>query len=123
MKNYEIVRLSNGVNEHIIVHSTSFVSPYKQLNEIEQDLANFTNEPVVVIFDMLLCFGASNARYVSAEFDGAKFVEGTFKSLELKMDDVIREYSSAYYNRNRKMVENSILNTNQKRRLYAGKIL
>lgn len=121
MKRYDIKIFNTNENKkQYIVFSTSYISPLKYINEIEQELFNQVNEEVEIIFDLILSSGNSKERYGKAIYNGKQFDRKSFQYISIPKTNELRNFSTQYYEKCSYFVENSILNSIQKKMLCKG---
>lgn len=121
MKRYDIKTFYTDKNKkQYIIFSTSYISPLKYIKEIEKELLKQANEEVEVIFDLILSAGNSKERYGMAIYNGKQFDRKSFKYINISRTDKLRIFSTQYYAKYNSFVENSILNSIQKKMLCEG---
>lgn len=121
MKRYDINNFCTNENKkQYIIFSTSYISPLKFINEIEEELSAQISDRGEVFFDLLLCAGNSNERYGKAIYDGKKFDRTSFEYISVSKKDFLRSFSADYYKNCNNYVENSILNSIQKKMICKG---
>lgn len=121
MKRYDISTFYTNENKkQYIVFSTSYISPLKYINEIEKELSNEVHSETEIFFDLLLSSGNSKERFGRAIYDGKQFDKKSFEYLSVPKQDFLRSFSAKYYEKYNNYVENSILNSIQRKMLCKG---
>lgn len=119
MKRYDIQKIE--LNEYkAIIFSTSYETPLQDIDEISKELCNYVQPSTKVVFDFLLNMGNNSERYAEVVFNGCKFVESSFKYLNIDKKSDIRKFSSDYFKSNSDLMTNSILTSIQKQLLIKG---
>ncbi|PVE15079.1 hypothetical protein DDA98_11565 [Clostridium perfringens] len=105
MENFMIKRINN-TSEYIIL-STSYISPLDELFDLEQELKilNFKGE---IIFDLLLCNGLNDNRFLKGFFDG-DYIDISNLTILNNIDSNIKKISKEFYINNSDLVEYSVL--------------
>lgn len=119
MTTYQIKKINNTNYYSYLIFSTSYLNPLDNLCDIETDLKG-TN-PGKVLFDLLLFNGFSSNRYIEAYFNGKHFVLSSFRPV--KVDSNIKKESGSFYQKNRELLNNSILLNSQSFMVKKGKAL
>lgn len=118
MKNYIIDENTEDTSYDCIIYATSYMSPIDNINEIEKDLVGSKKS---VIFELLLCFGRSSNRFVTATFDGEKFIKDSFHVLSKEeQNEKLLVLSQKFYIENQEYLDNSILSNAQKKLIKKG---
>ena len=105
MENFMIKEINNK-SEYIIL-STSYISPLDELFDLEQELKmlNFKGE---IIFDLLLCNGLNENRFLRGFFDG-KYIDISNITIMSNVQDYIKKISKEFYINNSKLIDYSVL--------------
>ncbi|NMA83185.1 MAG: hypothetical protein GX962_04900 [Epulopiscium sp.] len=121
MKRYDIRSFYTNENKkQYIIFSTSYISPLKFIDEIEEELSNEIHSEKEIFFDLLLSSGNNKERFGRAIYDGRQFNKKSFSYLSISKQDFLRCFSAKYYEQYNNYVENSILNSIQKKMLCKG---
>ena len=120
MKRYDISNFYCKDKNRYIVFSTSYISPLKFIDEIELELSNQVFDEIEVLFDLLLRSGNDKERYGVAVYKEKKFDRSSFKYIKVEKSSPIRRISANYYKEKTSYVENSILNSVQKKMICKG---
>jgi hypothetical protein len=119
MKGYEL--LTVNYNEYkFLVLSTSFETPLNHINEITTELSENGSNDYKVIFDMLLSIGNTSERFVEAKFDGDKLNQSSFNYIHVNKKDDLRKISTQFLKENCYLLDNSVLNSYQKKMVSKG---
>jgi len=119
VKNFDLSILENS-DYNIMVFSTSYETPFACLDEITDNLKQNGHRDSKVIFDLLLSIGNTRERFVEAYFNGESFVESSFKYVSVNKKSIIRLNSRDFYSERVFMLQNSVLNSAQKKLLSKG---
>jgi hypothetical protein len=90
---YQLHKLGDPIYPYM-VWSVSYMSPTEKLDEIGGELIKL-NYQGLVLFDLLLCNGLAENRFMVAYFDGRKFDISCFRSVD--PGEEIRQKSVAFY--------------------------
>lgn len=120
MKRYDMACFQIKNKKQYIIFSTSHISPLKFIKDIENELKDSINEEVEILFDLLLSSGNNQERYGSVIFNGKEFDKNTFRYISVEKSNLIRSISTDYYKKKNNWLENSILNSIQKKMIYKG---
>ena len=105
---FEIKRMEDN-RYGCIIFSTSYINPFDNIKEIEEELKN-DNYEGDVIFDVYLSHINENKRYIEGYFNGISFEKDKFKWLTT-VNDNIKKISNNFLNNNQKYLEDSLLTT------------
>jgi hypothetical protein len=105
MENFKIKKIEN--KQKYIVLSTSYISPLDELFDLEEKLQMLEYKGTI-IFDLLLCNGLEQNRFLEAFFDG-NFIDISNVSILNQVDEKIKEISRNFYKENLYALENSVL--------------
>ena len=122
MKDYSTVPLKDEIYSHIIF-ANSCESCLFYLEDIINELKSQKTPKSKMIFDMLLCTGNSEDRYIEVVFDGDTFIKSSFKDVFISKKDNIRKISSEYIKSNMEILDNSILTSAQIKMIGKGIVL
>ncbi|MDD2972505.1 MAG: type II toxin-antitoxin system RnlB family antitoxin [Lachnospiraceae bacterium] len=104
----------------VIIFSESYDSPFSCLEEITEEVKKNNIRDARVLFDALLSIGNTSERFAEASFVGEKFVLDSFKFVEIKKNNMIRQFCAHFFNENSNILEYSILTPIQKELLRKG---
>ncbi|KEQ25186.1 type II toxin-antitoxin system RnlB family antitoxin [Paenibacillus tyrfis] len=121
MKTYDLVQIENKEYPYFVI-STSYETPLTQLSQLTQELSAYQNA-FKIVFDFLLCSGNSSDRFYEAFFDGKELIKTSFKNLNLDKKNELRKFSCDYFRNHKDYLENSVLNTYQKKMLEKGIVI
>ena len=105
MENFEIKKIET--KQEYIVLSTSYMSPLDELFDLEEKLHQLEYKGIIV-FDLLLCNGLEQNRFLETFFDG-NFIDLSSISILDQVDEKIEEISRSFYRENPHILENGIL--------------
>lgn len=100
--NYEISKITPN-----LIFSNSYISPLDELDVLENDLKKREIKGDI-IFDLLLCVGFSQNRYISIGFDGESLDILNVKILE-NISEEIKNESRKFYSENSSLLKSSVL--------------
>lgn len=105
MENFMIKEIRN-TSEYIVL-STSYISPLDELFDLEQELKmlNFKGE---IIFDLLLCNGLNENRFLKGFFDG-DYIDIANITIIKNIENDIKKISEEFYINNSELVDYSVL--------------
>lgn len=105
MENFMIKEINNK-SEYIIL-STSYISPLDELYDLEQELKmlNFKGE---IIFDLLLCNGLNENRFLKGFFDG-QYIDISNITIMSNVQNYIKKISKEFYITNSQLIDYSVL--------------
>lgn len=106
MKDYRIERVCHNAYKYIVL-STSYINPFDEKDEIENNLKK-ENYKGKILFDLLLKNGIGYNRYIEIVFDGEKFDINTLKPLE-NVDQDLKLFSTNFYKNHSHLLENTIV--------------
>ena len=119
MKNYEIVLIDS--NEYdAIIYSESQLAPFEDINNIENELKEMHLRNKRILFDMILCRGNTQERFIKCDFDGSSLLKTTMEVVKLSKKDVLRKISIKHLSMKKDKIENSILTSVQKKMIMKG---
>lgn len=101
----------NKINDIIFVHSTSKDSPLDDLKELKKELRDFKG---TIILDMMLVKGTFKRFFKT---------DNNFKNFEEIDGDFCKKCSCAFYRKNEDLLDNSILNDNEKYKIFSGRLI
>lgn len=119
MKDYKIAYINHEEYE-VIIFSESYKQPLSNLYEIELELKKMKLKNKMILFDMILCRGNNEDRFIECLFDGENFVTSTIASVKVDKKNILRKLSTQYLLKNREVIEHSILTSIQKKMLLKG---
>jgi len=119
LKNFEIEHLKSS-EYTFVIFSTSFETPFACLDEITAELIEKNLCHTKVLFDLLLSIGNTSERFVEASFDGQQFDRSSFNFVKVDKKNNIRSNSRDYYYNHLFLLEESVLNSSQKKLLSKG---
>lgn len=119
MCQFKIVPLEKELYDAIIF-SESYESPLAYLDEVTEEIKKQHMTNVKILFDVLLCMGNTSERFVEAFFDGKEFNLESFRVVELKKNDTLRQFCTSFFFENSELLEYSILTPVQKEFLKKG---
>ncbi|MCY6355181.1 type II toxin-antitoxin system RnlB family antitoxin [Clostridium sp. ZS2-4] len=122
MGKYEIIEINHNQYEFIIF-SESYETPLLYLDEICDELKNYNVHKCKVIFDMLLNMGNTSERYAEVIFDGGKFINATFQYIKIDRRDKLRKKAIEILKEKPYILEDSILNSVQKKMINKGIVI
>ena len=67
MKNYDVVQIYDNKRKILIIFSTNYVSPLKELNKIQSLIRDLHKDISEIYFDFLLCNRNGQQRYAKIE--------------------------------------------------------
>ena len=105
MKPYTLI--STKTEYKLLVLSVSYISPFDEIEELENDLREM-NFRGVVLFDLILCNGVSPNRFIKSYFDGNSFSSSIFEIVNNIKDDV-KLISSNFYKNNSDLIDKGVL--------------
>lgn len=105
MKPYTLI--STKTEYKLLVLSVSYISPFDEIEELENDLREM-NFKGIVLFDLILCNGVSPNRFIKSYFDGNSFYSNTFEIVNNIKDDV-KLISSNFYKNNSDLIDKGVL--------------
>lgn len=116
MKAYDIIEFKNDYR--YVVFATSYENPIDELEEIEDELfkKKYTGK---VLFDLLLCNGMNNSRYMEMYFDGEYFEISTSRNLS-EPSNIIEKYIYEYLKDKPSLIDCSVLPKAQQYLLKKG---
>lgn len=105
MENFMIKKINN-TSEYIVL-STSYISPLDELFDLEQELKilNFKGE---IIFDLLLCNGLNENRFLKGSFDG-EYIDIANITIMSNVENYIKKISKEFYINNSQLIDYSVL--------------
>lgn len=119
MKSYRVI--STETEYKLLVLSVSYVSPFDEIEELENDLREM-NFKGVVLFDLILCNGVSPNRFIKAYFDGSSFDSNTFGIIS-NIKDNIKLISSNFYKNNSDLIDKGVLSKQHSFLLKKGVVI
>lgn len=119
MKRYDFEKIEYDEYK-IMIFSTSYETPLRDITEISMELRNYIPPKAKVVFDLLLNMGNNKERYAEAYFDGNEFNKSSFRYITVDKKSEIRKFSCSYFMKNPDLLDNSILNSIQKKMLIKG---
>lgn len=116
-KKYKIIFIEN----YCIVILKSYTGFFSEIPKIESELKlkNYSGE---IYVDQLISNGFSENRFIKLIFSDDKIKRNSCEKI-LNIDDKIKKISQKYYLKNLEIIENSVLNRNQKFLYKKSKIL
>lgn len=120
MKRYQIKVFNENKIKICMIFSTSYLSPLKFIDEIEEELSHLFDYEITIIFDLFLSSGNTSERYLRANFNGAHFERNSFEFVIIDKIDKIRDFSAIFYKEAQKNVDFSFLNNIQKKMIIKG---
>lgn len=118
MRAYELLDINYGEYKYLVI-STSLETPLTHLNDIAAQFSCQTND-FKVVFDLLLSMGNNSERFIEAQYDGDTKHIGFFNVVKVDKKNTLRKITSEYYKDNACFLENSVLNSQQKKLLSKG---
>lgn len=118
MKAYKVVNINKDDYKYLVL-STSFETPLTYLEEIDEELAHCDGK-YKVIFDLLLSIGNTSERFIEAMFDGESLIKTSFDYIEISKQSELRKLTTQILKENSDLLENSVLNSFQKKMLSKG---
>lgn len=105
MKEYELLPIIE--NEKHLVVSLSYISPLDDIESLEKELS-LKKVKGIIVFELLLCNGIGENRYVKMCYDGVHF---DMNSMEIssQIDEDTKKIALNYYRENPIYIDNSIL--------------
>ncbi|WP_379142558.1 type II toxin-antitoxin system RnlB family antitoxin [Paenibacillus sp. sgz500992] len=120
MKGYELLQLSCDDFEYLVL-STSFETPLTYLMDITTELNSKSNmSNFKVVFDLLLSMGNNSERFIEAFYDGEQKNIDLFNVLKIDKKNDLRKISCEYLKQNSIFLDNSVLNSQQKKMISMG---
>lgn len=119
MCQFKIVPLEKELYD-AIVFSESYESPLAYLDEVTEEIKKQHMTNVKILFDVLLCMGNTSERFIEAFFDGEAFNLDSFRVVEVKKNDTLRQFCTSFFFENSELLEYSILTPVQKELLKKG---
>lgn len=116
MKAYDILEFKNDYK--YVVLATSYENPIDVLDEIEYELS-LKQYSGKVLFDLLLCNGMSDNKYIEMEFDGEHFLLSSSKILN-QISNIIENFIYRYLKDRPLLIKNSVLPKAQQYLLQIG---
>lgn len=119
MSDYELLSI-NQKYQYVVV-ATSYVNPVDELYNIEDDLRqqHFNG---TILFDLLLCNGITDNRYIEVYFNGVTFDISQYKILN-DIDIEAKKYINSFYLDHLNMLQYSNLPKAQQFLLEKGIIM
>ena len=107
------------LKKHIIISSTSYISPLQELLELASELKRkqYSGE---VLFDLLCTNGNNPNRFISIFFNGSNFENKSVKALDKPSMFIINEQSD-FYSNNQEFICNSVLSSIQQEKFICEK--
>lgn len=122
MQVFKIRELSEEDYKFVII-STSYQTPFSQLDEISHELLKTNPGSYKVVFDLLLNMGNASDRFVEAFFDGRELRKNSFKPVKLSKKNSLRKISTEFFSSNQNILNNSVLTSMQKQMLGKGMVI
>ncbi|OMF59533.1 hypothetical protein BK141_25070 [Paenibacillus sp. FSL R5-0765] len=120
MKGYELLQLGCDDYEYLVL-STSFETPLTHLMDITTELNSKSNmNNFKVVFDLLLNMGNNSERFIEACYDGEQKSIYLFNVLKIDKKNNLRKISCEYLKQNNVFLDNSVLNSQQKKMISMG---
>ena len=119
MKPYRVI--STETEYKLLVLSVSYISPFDEIEKLENDLREM-NFKGIVLFDLILCNGIGSDRFIKAYFDGNSFDSNTFEIVSNIKDD-IKLISSNFYKDNSDLIDKGVLSKQQSFLLKNGVVI
>ena len=101
------ILISTKTEYKLLVLSVSYISPFDEIEELENDLREM-NFKGIVLFDLILCNGVSPNRFIKSYFDGNSFYSNTFEIVS-NIKDNIKLISSNFYKNNSDLIDKGVL--------------
>lgn len=121
---YRIVPTSRIENHKYIIFSMHYLGVTNYLGAIIKDIKENYGEKgkVNIIIDGLLSMGNSSDRFIemTIDFDKMDIGDESWKVYETPKQSDLRKFSSSFYMRKTEIIENSILNSVQKKMILKG---
>jgi hypothetical protein len=119
MSDYKLLTV-NQKYPYVVV-ATSYVNPVDELYNIENEL-KYENFRGMIVFDLLLCNGITENRYIEVFFDGFAFDISKYKVLK-DIDCDVKKLIYSFYLSNKSMLEYSNLPKAQRFLLEKGVLM
>jgi len=120
MKKYEVLELCYD-NYQCLVLSTSYETPLTQIDDINMELSQkYHLKNFKVVFDLLLNMGNNSERFLEAIYDDEERKVTSFNFIEPAKNSLLRRKTSEYFRSNVEILENSVLNSQQKKLIEMG---
>lgn len=120
MKKYEVLELCYN-NYQYLVLSTSYETPLTQIDDINIELSQkYHLKQFKVVFDLLLNMGNNSERFLEAIYDEKERKVVSFNFIEPDKNSILRKTTSEYFKSNVNILENSVLNSQQKKLIGMG---
>ena len=120
---YKIVQNTTIESKYaFVVVSTSYIDPLEEIwmiEQIEREIG-VQSKNCSVLFDLLACLGDNSERFISLYFDGEHFDLNTVEFVDFSKKSVIRDVSKNVLLEMADGLDNTMLNTFQKRILQSG---
>lgn len=97
MKYYDLIKCEINKKIICIIFSTTYISPLKSLNEIENNYKSFFVDCTDIYYDFLLCKKNANERFAKVINYEDKLDISKIEYINIKKRDLIREISAKYY--------------------------
>ncbi len=105
MKNYDVVQIYDNKRKILIIFSTNYVSPLKELNKIQSLIRDLYKDISEIYFDFLLCNRNGQQRYAKIECVDGILDYKKFSYISVNKENRIRELSAKYYRENERNLD------------------
>lgn len=123
MKSFDLITIDNAGDNICIVFSTSFISPLKVIDEIQQSYKDRIIKYKTIYFDFLLCTRNTQQRYAKVDCNEGKIDIENINYIAVNKKDALRRISAEYYRNNYDDLDWTYVSSVKKKLIFNGIIL